>query len=114
MRLSRVSTTHPLLPASLSQISSWVPFGKRFVDRSTSAPASHRAVTTESLSSDSSRKNVSGSGGFEVELAADGIPDRFFAGTVFFREDGHGVTRLELLGKRPGRDGGAGDHRPAK
>src|SRR2546430_1589112 len=82
-------------PASESQVRSSVPFGKCSVRRSTVAPADESASAIESLSSDSSRKSVSGSGGLEVELAADGVPDGFFLGTVFPGQHGHRVAGLE-------------------
>src|SRR6266850_6168053 len=114
MRLSRVMTIHPLLPASESQVSSSVPFGRCAVRRSTNAPAALSAAAIESLSSDSSRKRTSGSGGFELELAADGVPDGFFLGTVFFRQQGHRISGLELLGQHGGRDSRPRDDRPAE
>src|SRR3989304_6774714 len=114
MRLSRVRTTQALRPASVSQTSSGVPFGKCSVSRSTAAPASRSAVTTERLSSDSSRKKVTGSGGLEVELAADGVPDRFLACTVVLRQNWNRITRLELLREHGCRDARAGNHRPAE
>jgi hypothetical protein len=112
MRLSRVSTTQPFAPARESQLLSSAPLGKCCVRRSTTAPAVESASAIESLSSDSSRKTFSRSGG--LELAADGVPDGFFVGTVFFREHGHAVARLELLGEHGGRDAGAGDRRTAE
>lgn len=114
MRLSRVSTTHPFAPASESQVWSSVPLGKCLVRRSTIAPAPANALAIESLSSDSSRKTISGSGGLEGELAADGVPDGFFVGTVFLRQHGNRVASLELLGEHGGRDAGAGNHRAAE
>jgi hypothetical protein len=71
----------------------------RGVDRSTLAPASLSAVAMLELSSDSSRKKVTGSGGFEIELAADRIPDRFFACAVLLRQVRYLISRFELLGE---------------
>jgi hypothetical protein len=68
----------------------------------------------DSLSSDSSRKSVNGSGGLEGELAADGVPDGFFVGTVFLGQHGNRVASLELLGEHGGRDAGPGDDRAAE
>src|SRR5439155_2952785 len=76
------------------------------------APASRRALTTERLSSDSSTKNVTGSSGFEVDFAADRVPDRFFACTVVFRQVRRLVARFETLRKHGGRNAGARDDRP--
>src|SRR5260221_1343024 len=114
MRLSRVRTTQRLRPASASQTSSGVPLGNRSVSRTTFAPASRRALTTERLSSDSSTKNVTGSSGLEVELAADRVPDRFFACTVVFREIGWLVACREAFRQNGGRDAGARDDGPAE
>src|SRR6266571_4832862 len=114
MRLSRVRTTQPFLPASASQTSSGVPLGKWSVRRWTVAPASRRALTTERLSSDSSTKNVTGSSGFEVDFAADRVPDRFFACTVVPRQVRRLVARFETLREHRGRNAGARDDRPAE
>src|SRR5450756_1488049 len=82
--------------------------------RSIRAPASRSAATTDAPSSDSSRKKVSGSGGLEVELAADRVPDRFLACTVFLRQLANGIPGFELFGEHRRRDARSGDHRPAE
>src|SRR5258706_182920 len=90
------------------------PLGKRSVRRWTVAPASRRAATTERLSSDSSTKNVTSSSGFEVDFAADRVPDRFFACTVVFRQVGWLVACFETLCKHGGRNPRARNDRPPK
>src|SRR3972149_88969 len=107
-----LSPSSPAFPAAGSQTSWGVPFGKCSVSRSTAAPASRSAVTTERLSSDSSRKKVTGSGGLEVELAADGVPDRLLACPVVLRQNWNRITGLELLRKHGCRDARAGNNRP--
>src|SRR5712692_9418606 len=107
-------TTQPFRPASASQTSSGVPLGKRSVSRWTVAPASRRALTTERLSSDSSTKNVTGSSSFEVDFAADRVPDRFFACTVVFRQVRRLVARFETLREHGARNAGARNNRPPK
>src|SRR3990172_9469970 len=114
MRLSRERTTRRLTPTHSSQTRSSVPFGKRSVSRSTLAPAARSASTTTVASSDSSRKRVSGSGGGELELAAEGGPDRFLFGTAGLCQVPRQVAGLELFGEPRRRDRRPGGHRAAE
>lgn len=55
-------------------------------------------------------QSVSGGFELEVELEADGVPDRFFACSVLFRKRRNRVTGLELLRRDGGRNAAACNH----
>src|ERR687892_544195 len=76
MRSSRVITTQPCAPASVSHTTSCVAYGNSSSCTRMSSPAARRAAGTFLRPSDRSMKNTRGSGGFRrLELAADRFLD---------------------------------------